>query len=55
MGDWKVDGPDGEKIESVPQMFGRFSGQVLARISDWQQRLHEHPKELEAIEREVPT
>ena len=53
MGDWKVDGPDGEKIESVPQMFGRFSGQVLAKTSDWQKRLHEQPEELEVIEREV--
>ena len=53
MGDWNMDGPDGEKIESVPQMFGRFSGQLLAKISDWQKRLHEQPEELEVIEHEV--
>jgi len=53
MGDCSVNGPGGVKIESVAQMFGQFSGEVLAQMPDWQRKLMEEPGELDALEHEV--
>ena len=48
-----VDGRDGEFIKSSAEMFGRFSGLVLPKMLEWEQRLKAHPEELEAIEFDV--
>jgi len=53
MGGSSVDGKDAEFIQSVGEMFGRFSGEVVPKMSDWEHRLNEDPAELEAIEFEV--
>jgi hypothetical protein len=53
MGDCKVGGSDGVTIESVAQMFGRFSGELFELLPGWQQRLHEDPQDLDEIELKV--
>ena len=53
MGGSSVDGRDGEYIQTVAEMFGRFSGEVFPRMAEWERRLKEDPAELEAIEFEV--
>ena len=53
MGDLHVGSAEGEKIESVGQMFGRFSGEVCSQMSGWQDSLHRCPADLELLEQEV--
>ncbi len=53
MGDWRVGEADGEKIDSVGQMFSRFSGEVCSKMGDWQARLQRCPEDLETLERDV--
>lgn len=53
MGVLSVDGKDGEVVKSVVEMFGRFSGELLPQLPEWQRRLQADPAELEAIERDV--
>jgi len=53
MGDCKVGGSDGVAIESVGQMFGRFSGEFFEQLPGWQQRLQDDPQDLDEIEGEV--
>lgn len=53
MGDWHVGSAEGEKIDSVGQMFGRFSGEVCSKMGAWQERLHRNPADLELLEQEV--
>jgi hypothetical protein len=53
MGDCKVGDENGMTIESVAQMFGRFSGKLFEQLPEWQQRLREDPQNLDDIELEV--
>jgi hypothetical protein len=53
MGECKVGGADGVTIESVAQMFGRFSGELFERVPDWQKQLGDDPQNLDDIELEV--
>ena len=48
-----MDGPEGKQIESVEEMVGRFTTELLSQVSDWKRRLHESPAGLEAIETSV--
>lgn len=53
MGAVKVDGRDGPDIESVEEMAGRFSSELMTLMPDWCQRLKSNPGELEQVERDV--
>ena len=53
MGGSSVDGKDAEFIQSVGEMFGRFSGEVVPKLLEWEQRLKDDPAELESIEFDV--
>ena len=53
MGGVSVDGKEGEFIQTVAAMFGRFSGEVLPLMVEWERRLRAAPEDLEAIERDV--
>lgn len=53
MGGVSVDGNEGQFIQSVAAMFGRFSGEVSPQMVDWERRLRAAPEDLEAIERDV--
>jgi hypothetical protein len=48
-----MDGPEGKQIQSVEEMIGRFTGELLGRVNGWKVALIETPSELESIEREV--
>lgn len=48
-----MDGPEGKQIQSVEEMFGRFSGELLNQLSDWRDQLIESPSGLETIEQSV--
>jgi hypothetical protein len=48
-----MEGPEGKQIQSVPEMIGRFTGEVVALIQNWEQELSEHPDQLESIERQI--
>src|SRR6056297_3131983 len=49
----KMDGPEGKQIESVEEMIGRFTGELLGHTRQWENELIEHPDSLEAIERQI--
>lgn len=53
MGAVTVDGPDGPSIDSVEEMAGRFSSELIAQMPGWRERLIENPEELGELEREV--
>jgi hypothetical protein len=53
MGMSHMDCASGEVINSVSQMFGKFSGEVCSMLSEWEGRLHDAPELLEEIESEV--
>jgi len=53
MGGISVDGRDGEFIKTVAEMLVRFSGDVFAKLGDWERRLKADPQNLEVLEREV--
>lgn len=53
MGACSVDGPTGPTIESVEEMAGRFSGELLSLVPAWKQRLFADPGQLEPLEHEV--
>jgi len=48
-----MDGPEGKQIQSVEEMIGRFTAELLAHLPDWKAKLIESPNELEAIETKV--
>lgn len=48
-----MDGRDGEPIQSVHDMVGRFTAEIISKIECWDSQLHEHPGNLETIERSV--
>ena len=53
MGGSSVDGKDAEFIQSVGEMFGRFFGEVVPKMREWEHRLKDDPAELETIEFDV--
>ena len=53
MGACHVDGPTGPTIESVEEMAGRFTGELLMLVPAWKQRLSADPGQLELLEHEV--
>ena len=53
MGEISVDGKDGEFIKSAMEMLVRFSVEISPKLAEWEQRLTEHPEELDAIEHDV--
>lgn len=55
MGACRVDGPTGPTIESVEEMAGRFTGELLMLVPGWKQRLAADPGQLESLEHEVHT
>lgn len=48
-----MDGPEGKQIESVEEMIGRFTGELLGHVDDWKASLITSPGDLEAIESKV--
>ena len=55
MGVCNVDGPTGRTFESVEEMAGRFTGELLMLLPEWRQRLFADPGQLESLEHEVHT
>jgi hypothetical protein len=53
MGVCKVDGRDGAAIESVEEMAGRFSSELMTLMPSWKERLTSRPDELEQLEHDV--
>lgn len=53
MGAVTVDGPDGPSVESVEEMAGRFSSELMTLMPGWRERLIENPEKLGELEREV--
>ena len=53
MGACSVDGPTGPTIESVEEMAGRFTSELLTLVPGWKQRLSADPGELESLEHDV--
>lgn len=53
MGGCTLNGAQGPKIESVAQMFGLFSGEVVPQLSVWEQRLLGDPGSTIEVEQEV--
>jgi hypothetical protein len=48
-----MDGPEGKQIQSVEEMIGRFTSELLGHVGGWKEGLVEAPGELEEIERKV--
>jgi hypothetical protein len=44
---------DGEVIQSVGQMVGKFTGELYPKLGEWEKQLMQSPESLETIEREV--
>jgi len=53
MGAVTVDGANGQKIQSVEEMAGRFSSELMTLMPDWKDRLSANPDELEQLEHDV--
>ena len=53
MGAVMVDGKNAPAIESVEEMAGRFTSELMALMGGWKQRLMSDPSELEQLERDV--
>ena len=53
MGVCKVDGRDGTAIESVEEMAGRFSSELMTLMPSWKARLSAEPDGLEQLEHDV--
>jgi hypothetical protein len=53
MGMTKMGGKDGEVIQSVGQMVGKFTGELFPKLGQWEEQLMHSPDCLEAIESEV--
>lgn len=48
-----MEGPEGKQIQSVEEMIGRFTGELITHIKQWETDLIDTPGDLEAIERQV--
>ena len=53
MGAATVDGPDGPNIQSVEEMIGRFTSELVSLMPQWKTRLMDDPSQLESLERDV--
>ena len=53
MGVFSVDGPEMPTVESVEEMVGRFTSELITHIPVWKQKLGDAPEALEPLEREV--
>lgn len=53
MGDVTVNGPNGRHVDSVEEMAGQFSSELIGHIPRWRQRLIDRPDELMTLEAEV--
>lgn len=53
MGAVMVDGQDAPAIESVEEMAGRFTSELMTLVPGWKQRLMSDPADLEQLEHEV--
>jgi hypothetical protein len=53
MGMSRMSGKDGEVIQTVGQMVGKFTGELFPKLGAWEEQLMQSPDSLEAIEREV--
>lgn len=47
-----MEGPEGKQIQSVEQMIGRFTGELITHIKQWETDLIDAPGDLETIERQ---
>ena len=48
-----MEGPQGKQIQSVEEMIGRFTGELIGNIKQWQTDLIDTPGDLQVIERQV--
>ncbi len=48
-----VEGPEGKQIQSVEEMVGRFTTELLGKIGGWKDSLIESPSEFETLENQV--
>jgi hypothetical protein len=48
-----MDGRDGEQIQSVHDMIGRFTTELLGKLEPWSDALRDNPADLETIETSV--
>ncbi len=48
-----MDGPEGKQIQSVEEMIGRFTSELLEHVGGWKEALINAPGELEETERDV--
>lgn len=48
-----MSGKDGEMIQSVGQMVGKFTGELYPKLAMWEKQLMQSPESLESIEHEV--
>jgi hypothetical protein len=48
-----MEGRQGKQIQSVHDMIGGFTSELLSEIDRWKERLHQDPGALEGIERDV--
>ena len=53
MGAVNVLGPKASSVQSAEEMAGRFSGELMAQLPGWKQKLLADPDQLESLEREV--
>jgi hypothetical protein len=53
MGMIRMGGKEGEVIQSVGQMVGKFTGELFPKLGVWEKQLIQSPDSLEVIEREV--
>lgn len=53
MGAVNVFGPNTPSVQSAEEMAGRFSGELIAQLPVWKQKLKADPDQLESLEREV--
>ena len=50
-----MDGRDGEQIQSVQEMFRRFTAEMIDKIHAWSEQLTGDPASVESLERDVHT
>ena len=53
MGTVLMGGKEGELIESVGQMVGKFTGELFPKLAAWEKQLMQSPESLETIEQEI--
>lgn len=53
MGALAVDGPNGPNVQTVEEMIGRFTSELVTLTPDWKQQIRNDPASLEELEREV--